>query len=232
EEEVHEENDIELAVDIFDDICAVKVDLDTQNVYFNIDGGVKDQSFDVAPSDSDPFGFEPLINKKSRKDLEMKGSETPNFPPGFTPTSSHNQQDGPLFALSSPFLLARIRRCSELIVGCGKPRSNHRGQERHHVINEMKCQFLDKRLNALTMMVPMRQTVICGMLVHMVMTEKTLLLVETETTDTLADDVDTVFCSADVGRSKQVGQKFVHSSIEPHWHDIHVDRDMHEVDRR
>nr|GEZ95100.1 reverse transcriptase domain, reverse transcriptase zinc-binding domain protein [Tanacetum cinerariifolium] len=24
----------------------------------------------------------------------MKGSETPNFPPGFTPTSSHNQQDG------------------------------------------------------------------------------------------------------------------------------------------
>nr|GFA69110.1 zinc finger, CCHC-type, retrotransposon Gag domain protein [Tanacetum cinerariifolium] len=69
----------------------------------------------------------------------------------------------------------------------------------------MKCQFLDKRLNALTMMVPMRQTVICGMLVHMVMTEKTLLLVETETTDTLADDVDTVFCSADVGRSKQVG---------------------------
>nr|GFB38100.1 RNA-directed DNA polymerase, eukaryota, reverse transcriptase zinc-binding domain protein [Tanacetum cinerariifolium] len=90
EEEVHEENDIELAVDIFDDICAVKVDL----VYSNIDGGVKDQSSDVAPSDSDPFGLEPLINKKSGKDLEMKGSETPNFPPGFTPTSSHNQQDG------------------------------------------------------------------------------------------------------------------------------------------
>nr|GEX71128.1 hybrid signal transduction histidine kinase M [Tanacetum cinerariifolium] len=36
----------------------------------------------------------------------------------------------------------------------------------------------------------------------------------------------------DVGRSKQVDQKFVHSSIEPHLHDIHVARDMHEVDRR
>nr|GFD63515.1 hypothetical protein [Tanacetum cinerariifolium] len=53
--------------------------------------------------------------------------------------------------------------------------------------------------------------------------------VETETADTLADDVDMVFCSTDVGRSKEVGQKFIHSSIEPHWHDIHVDRDMHEV---
>nr|GEV79234.1 hypothetical protein [Tanacetum cinerariifolium] len=51
------------------------------------------------------------------------------------------------------------------------------------------------------------------------------------TADRLADDVDMVFCSTDVGRSKQVGQKIVHSSIEPRWHDIHVDRDMHEVDR-
>nr|GFD35826.1 hypothetical protein [Tanacetum cinerariifolium] len=59
-----------------------------------------------------------------------------------------------------------------------------------------------------------------------------LLVVETETADTLADDVDMVFCLTDVRRSKQVGQKFVHSSIEPHWHDIHLDRDMHEVDRR
>nr|GFD63171.1 hypothetical protein [Tanacetum cinerariifolium] len=50
----------------------------------------------------------------------------------------------------------------------------------------------------------MRQTESCDM---------KLLVVETETADTLADDV---------GRSKQVGQKFVHLSIEPHWHDIHV----------
>nr|GFC87300.1 hypothetical protein [Tanacetum cinerariifolium] len=91
----------------------------------------------------------------------------------------------------------------------------------------MKCQFLDKRLNELTMMVLMRQTESCDMLVHMVRTDKKLIVVETENADTLADDVDTVFCSTDVGRSNQVGQKFVHSSIEPRWHDIHVDRDMH-----
>nr|GEY10341.1 hypothetical protein [Tanacetum cinerariifolium] len=81
-------------------------------------------------------------------------------------------------------------------------------------------------------MVPMRRPVSCDMLDHMVITDKTLHVVETETADTLADDVDTLFCSTDVGRSKQVGQKFVHSSIEPHSHDIRVDREMHEVDRR
>nr|GFD37549.1 hypothetical protein [Tanacetum cinerariifolium] len=34
---------------------------------------------------------------------------------------------------------------------------------------------------------------------HMVMTDKTLLVVEIETADTLADDVDIVFCSTVVG---------------------------------
>nr|GFD30333.1 hypothetical protein [Tanacetum cinerariifolium] len=50
--------------------------------------------------------------------------------------------------------------------------------------------------------------------------------------DALVDVVDTVFCLTDAGRSKQVGQRFVHSSVELHWHDIHVAREMHEVDRR
>nr|GFD28031.1 hypothetical protein [Tanacetum cinerariifolium] len=58
-----------------------------------------------------------------------------------------------------------------------------------------------------------------------------LLVVETETADIMADDVDTAFCSTDVERSKQVDHNYVHSSIEHRWHDIHVDRDMHEVDR-
>nr|GFD00914.1 hypothetical protein [Tanacetum cinerariifolium] len=87
----------------------------------------------------------------------------------------------------------------------------------------MKCRFLDKRLSASMMMVLMRQTVSYDMLDHMVMTDKTLLVVETETTDTLADVVDTVFGSTDAGRAKQVGLSFVHSSVELHWHDIHVD---------
>nr|GFD46544.1 hypothetical protein [Tanacetum cinerariifolium] len=72
----------------------------------------------------------------------------------------------------------------------------------------------------------------CDMLIYMVMIDMNLHVVETETADILANDVDTLFCSTDVGRSKQVDQKFVHSSIEPHFHDIYVDRDMHEVDRR
>nr|GFC00701.1 hypothetical protein [Tanacetum cinerariifolium] len=46
----------------------------------------------------------------------------------------------------------------------------------------------------------MRQTVSCDMLVRMVMK---LLVVETETADTLADDVDMVFYSTDVGKLKQ-----------------------------
>nr|GFC78138.1 hypothetical protein [Tanacetum cinerariifolium] len=52
------------------------------------------------------------------------------------------------------------------------------------------------------MMVLMRQNVSCDMLVHMEMIDMKLLVVETETADTLTDDVDTVFCSTDVGRSK------------------------------
>nr|GFD43554.1 hypothetical protein [Tanacetum cinerariifolium] len=50
----------------------------------------------------------------------------------------------------------------------------------------MKCQFLDKRLNELTMMVLMRQTE-----VDIVMIDMKLLVVETETADITADDVDT-----------------------------------------
>nr|GFB85689.1 hypothetical protein [Tanacetum cinerariifolium] len=78
----------------------------------------------------------------------------------------------------------------------------------------MKYQFLDKRLNALTMMVLMRQTENFDMLFHMVMTDMKLLVVETKTAGITADDVDTVLCSTDVGRSKQVDLKFVHSSID------------------
>nr|GEW00634.1 retrovirus-related Pol polyprotein from transposon TNT 1-94 [Tanacetum cinerariifolium] len=72
---------------------------------------------------------------------------------------------------------------------------------------ELERLFLDKRLNELTMMVLMRQTENCDMLFHMVMTDMKLLVVETETADITADDVDTVFCSTDVGRSKQVDLK-------------------------
>nr|GFD16469.1 hypothetical protein [Tanacetum cinerariifolium] len=67
----------------------------------------------------------------------------------------------------------------------------------------MKCQFLDKRLNELMMMVLVRQTENYDMLLHMVMTDMKLLVVEIETADITTDDVDKVSCLIDVGRSKQ-----------------------------
>jgi hypothetical protein len=39
----------------------------------------------VEPTDSDPFGLASLINKKSGKAFDSKQSETPEFPPGFSP---------------------------------------------------------------------------------------------------------------------------------------------------
>nr|GEV64382.1 hypothetical protein [Tanacetum cinerariifolium] len=82
------------------------------------------------------------------------------------------------------------------------------------------------------MMVLVRQTENYDMLLHMVMTDIKLLVVEIETADITADDVDKVSCSTDVERSKQVDLKFAHSTIELHLHDIHVDQDKHEVDRQ
>nr|GEZ81618.1 hypothetical protein [Tanacetum cinerariifolium] len=79
---------------------------------------------------------------------------------------------------------------------------------------------------------PMRQTVDCDMLLHMVTPDMNLLVVEIEIDDITDDDVDTVSCSTDVEKSKQVDLKFAHSSIELHLHDIHVEQDKHEVDQR
>nr|GFC44557.1 hypothetical protein [Tanacetum cinerariifolium] len=90
--------------------------------------------------------------------------------------------------------------------------------------------LLDKRLNELMMMVLVRQTENYDMLLHMVMSDMKLLVVQIKTVDITADDVDKVSCLTDVERSKQVDLKFAHSSIELHLHDIHVDQDKHEVD--
>nr|GFD00378.1 hypothetical protein [Tanacetum cinerariifolium] len=78
----------------------------------------------------------------------------------------------------------------------------------------MMFQLLDKRLNELMMMLLVRQIENCDMLLHMVMTDIKLLVVQIETADITNDDVDKVSCSTDVERSKQVDLKFTHSSIE------------------
>nr|GFD51402.1 hypothetical protein [Tanacetum cinerariifolium] len=80
------------------------------------------------------------------------------------------------------------------------------------------------------MMVLVRQTEDCDTLLHMVMTDMKLLVVQIETANITTDDVDKVSCSTDVERSKQVDLNFAHSSIKLHLHDIHVDQDKHEVD--
>nr|GEZ80751.1 hypothetical protein [Tanacetum cinerariifolium] len=53
------------------------------------------------------------------------------------------------------------------------------------------------------MMVLVRQTEDCDMLLHMVMTDMKLLVVQIKTADITAGDVDKVSCSTDVKRSKQ-----------------------------
>nr|GFC08948.1 hypothetical protein [Tanacetum cinerariifolium] len=126
------------------------------------------------------------------------------------------------------------------------PRCNNGSQERHHMINRVnriisflknrdhksilrKYHSLDKRLTNLVMMILVRQTEDCDMLLHMVTTDMKLLVVEIEINDITADDVDKASCSTDVEKSKQVD---LNASIELHLHDIHVVQDKHEVDQR
>nr|GEX10116.1 hypothetical protein [Tanacetum cinerariifolium] len=72
---------------------------------------------------------------------------------------------------------------------------------------------LDKRLNDLMMMVLVRQTEKCDMMLHMEKSDMLMFVVEIEVGDKTADDVDKLACSADVVKSRQVDLKFVHASI-------------------
>nr|GEZ20789.1 uncharacterized mitochondrial protein AtMg00810-like [Tanacetum cinerariifolium] len=83
--------------------------------------------------------------------------------------------------------------------------ADHAGcQDTHRSTSgKMKCQFLDKRLNELMMMVLVRQTENYDRLLHMVMIDMKLLVVEIKTADIMANDVDNMSCSTDVERSKQ-----------------------------
>nr|GFD29758.1 hypothetical protein [Tanacetum cinerariifolium] len=77
-----------------------------------------------------------------------------------------------------------------------------------------KYHSLDNKLTNLVMMILVRQTEDCDMLLHMVTADLKLLVVEIELDDITANDVDKVSCSIDVEKSKQVDLKFAHSSIE------------------
>nr|GEY30071.1 hypothetical protein [Tanacetum cinerariifolium] len=77
----------------------------------------------------------------------------------------------------------------------------------------MKCQSLDKRLNELMMMVLVRQTEECDMMLHMETPDMWMLVAEIKVGDKTVDDVDKLACAADVVKSKQVDLKFAHASI-------------------
>ncbi|GKA04369.1 RNA-directed DNA polymerase, eukaryota, reverse transcriptase zinc-binding domain protein [Tanacetum coccineum] len=95
EEELPRGNDVESIVGIIDDISEVKADLE-QVLQSKDKDSPNDVVNDITPLDSDPVGLDSLINRKCGKVTEVKYSETPEFPPGFSPTSHSYQQDNPI----------------------------------------------------------------------------------------------------------------------------------------
>nr|GFB99345.1 hypothetical protein [Tanacetum cinerariifolium] len=77
----------------------------------------------------------------------------------------------------------------------------------------MKCQLLDKRLNELMMMVLVRQTKECDMMLHIEKPDMLMLVAEIKVGDKTADDVDKLACASDVVKPRQVDMKFAHASI-------------------
>nr|GFC06615.1 hypothetical protein [Tanacetum cinerariifolium] len=72
---------------------------------------------------------------------------------------------------------------------------------------------MDKRLRDLMIMILVRQTEECDMMLYMVKTNILMLVAEIEVGDKTADDVDKLACSADVVKSRQVDQNVIHASI-------------------
>nr|GEY04195.1 hypothetical protein [Tanacetum cinerariifolium] len=77
----------------------------------------------------------------------------------------------------------------------------------------MKYRSLDNRLTYLMMMVLVRQTEKCDMMLHMEKSDMLMLVAEIEVGDMTADDVDKVSCSTDVVKLRQVDLIFAHASI-------------------
>nr|GEU57459.1 hypothetical protein [Tanacetum cinerariifolium] len=71
----------------------------------------------------------------------------------------------------------------------------------------MKYQLLDKRLNDLMMMVLVRQTEECDIMLHKGKSDMLMLVAETEVGDKIVDDVDKLAYAADVMKPRQVDLK-------------------------
>nr|GFC25061.1 hypothetical protein [Tanacetum cinerariifolium] len=77
----------------------------------------------------------------------------------------------------------------------------------------MKYHSYDKRLRDLMMMILVRQTEECDMMLYMVKTDMLMLVAKIEVGDKTADDVDKLVCSANFVKSRQVDQNVAHASI-------------------
>nr|GFD07309.1 hypothetical protein [Tanacetum cinerariifolium] len=77
----------------------------------------------------------------------------------------------------------------------------------------MKYHLLDKRLTYLKMMILVRQTEECDVMLHMEKSDMLMLVVEIMVGDMTANDVDKVSCSTEVVKSRQVDLMFAHASI-------------------
>nr|GFB55750.1 hypothetical protein [Tanacetum cinerariifolium] len=72
------------------------------------------------------------------------------------------------------------------------------GKTPYEILRMMKYQLLDKRLNEFIMMVLVRQTEECDMMLHMKKSDMLMLVAEIEVGDMTVDDVDKLACAADV----------------------------------
>nr|GFA64438.1 hypothetical protein [Tanacetum cinerariifolium] len=76
-----------------------------------------------------------------------------------------------------------------------------------------RCGVLYEVVGDLMMMVLVRQTKECDMMLHMEKTDILILVAEIKVGDMIVDDVDKLACSTDVVKPRKVDLKFAHASI-------------------
>nr|GEY49721.1 hypothetical protein [Tanacetum cinerariifolium] len=80
-------------------------------------------------------------------------------------------------------------------------------------VHWLELELEDKRLRDLMMMILVRQTEECDMMLYMMKTDMLMLVAEIKVGDKTVDDVDKLVCSADVVKSRQVAKNVAPASI-------------------
>ncbi|GJZ19134.1 RNA-directed DNA polymerase, eukaryota, reverse transcriptase zinc-binding domain protein [Tanacetum coccineum] len=100
EDHLFDENDVEPAVELKDNIKTGE-EVHDQNMNDKVDVPTDvSNGMNNLPVNSDPFGLGPLINKKSFKGPKEHHSDTPEFPPGFSPVNDDHQSSESINNLS------------------------------------------------------------------------------------------------------------------------------------